>query len=180
MEPGGKVDDPFLPESEHHGGEGILPWWCLRASLHHREGHYSPIWYNLCAWQYQCQGTLHVNPRAHGTNAQSPVAYSSGTNCDLWRIISGVLSSTHLSAQLKCLFHWNPCKDCGWPGHPCQSGTTGGPPNEDFRGRDGSWSPCTSKASGNGPNLSKNWPGRCCLNGNTYLPAVTWTFVGLP
>ena len=33
---------------------------------------------------------------------------------------------------------------------------------------------------GEWPNLSKNRPRSCCLNGNTYLPAVTLVWVGLP
>ena len=98
------------------------------------EGHYSPIWYSQCTWQYWCQGTLYASPCAHRTNAWSPVAYSSGTNCDLWRVTSGVLLGTHLSAQLKCSFYQNPHKDCGWPGHVCQPGTTGGPPDREFGG----------------------------------------------
>ena len=41
--------------------------------------------------------------------------------------------------------------------------------------RDGSWRPWTSKALGNGLNLSKNRPENCCSNGNICLPTVTWT-----
>ena len=45
--------------------------------------------------------------------------------------------------------------------------------------RDGSWRPWTSKASGNGPNLSKNRPENYCSDGNTCLPTATWTWVKL-
>ena len=112
---GGKGGDPFLPKGWHCGGEEILPGGCLRPSLHHIEGHHPPIWYSKCALQYQCQNTLYVGPCAHRTDTQSPVTYSSGADYNLQRVTSGVLSGTHLSAQLKQSFHQNPHKDCGWP-----------------------------------------------------------------
>ena len=43
-----------------------------------------------------------------------------------------VLEGTYLSVQLRCLFHGNPNKDCGWAGCPCQLGATGSPPIKDF------------------------------------------------
>ena len=116
------------PGAQHHGGEGILPGQCLRPSPHHTEGHYSPIWYSQCTLQYQCQGTLYVGPHACRANVRPSVAYSSGANCNLQGVTSGVLSGTHLSAQIKCSFYQNPHEDSGWPGHACQPSTTGGPP----------------------------------------------------
>ena len=50
------------------------------------------IQHNKCECQYQCQKTLYAGPHAHRTNATSPVAYSSGADCDLWRTTFGSLS----------------------------------------------------------------------------------------
>ena len=76
-----------------------------------------------------------AGPHAHGTDARSPVAYSSGANSDLWRTTSGVIQGTYLlSVQLGCPFCRNPCKDCGWTGSTCQPSVTGGPPSKDFQG----------------------------------------------
>ena len=52
------------------------------------------------------------------TDTRSPVANSSGINCDLWRITSWVLKGTYLPVQLECLHHGNTCKGCGWTGCP--------------------------------------------------------------
>ena len=45
---------------------------------------------------------------------------------------------------------------------------------------DGSWRPWASKVSKNGPNQSRSRPENCCLNGSTYLCALTWTWTKLP
>ena len=129
---GGKGHSPFLPKDWHCGGEGILPGWfqgpvCTtwRVTI--------PPFSRISVHTNTSVRTLYVGPCAHRTNTRSPVAYSIGADCDLWRVTSGVLLGTHLSVQLKCPFHQNPYKVCGWSGHACQPSATGGPPNRDFR-----------------------------------------------
>ena len=88
--------------------------------------------HSQCVGQYQCQRTLYVGSCTHGTDTRSPVACSSGTNCDLWRIASWVLKGNYLPAQLECLHHGNSHKSRGWIGSPCQPSATGSPPNQDY------------------------------------------------
>ena len=71
---------------------------------------------------------------AHGSDARSPVTYSSSTNSDLQRTTPGVLKGTYLSVQLEYPFHGNPHKDCGWVGCHCQPAAPGSPPDKDFWG----------------------------------------------
>ena len=92
-----------------------------------------PPFSTVRAHQFQCQRTLDVGPCAHGTDARSPVAYSSSTDGDLWRITSGVHKGTSLSAQLEHPYHGNSHKDCGWTGCPCQPRATGSLPDQDFQ-----------------------------------------------
>ena len=70
----------------------------------------------------------------------------------------------------------------GWPGHPCHWWSSQQGPHRNpiaVPNRYWSWRPWTSKASGNGPNLSRNRPESCCSNRNTCLPTATWTWVKL-
>ena len=127
----GKGGKPFLSQGWPHAGQEILSWQCQGPSLHHTEGHHYPIQHSKCACQFQCQRSLYVGPCAHGTNGRSPVAYSSSTNGDLWRITSGVFQGTYLSAQLECPYHGNSHKGCGWAGCPCQPSATSSPPNQE-------------------------------------------------
>ena len=94
------------------------------------EGHHSSIQYSKCACQFQCQRTLYVGPCAHGTDARSPVAHSSSTDGDLWRITSWVLQGTYLSTQLENPYCGHTQKGCGWAGCPCQPSATGSPPDQ--------------------------------------------------
>ena len=98
------------------------------------EGHYSPIWYSQCTWQYQCQGTLYVGPCACRLNARPSVAYHSGVYWDPWGVTSRVLLGAHLSMQLEHLLCQNPHKNGGCLGPTCQLSTTGSPPNSEARG----------------------------------------------
>ena len=154
-------------------GEGIQLGQCQRPCPHHTEGLHPPIQYHKCACQFQCQRTLCLGACAHGTNARSPVACSSGANGDLQRTTSGVLKGTCLSAQCRSPFHRHPCRlwlarwcppiRCHWWfSQPGLLRNLIAIPR-----RDGSWRSWTSKALGSGPSLSRNRPENCCSSGNT-------------
>ena len=106
--------------SSHSGDPMEVRKFCLndiRGPVHTTpKGHHTPIQHNKCACQFQCQRTLYVGPCTHRTDATSPVACSSGTNSDLWRITSQVLQGTYLSVQLECPYCGNFHKGCGWTG----------------------------------------------------------------
>ena len=123
-------------------------------------------------------------PCTHRIDARSPVACSSGTDSNLWRVASWVLKSTHLSAQLEHPFHGNSHKSCGLAGCPCQLSTTwwsiqpGLPKSQTTNHKkDGSWRPMGSPWS---PRMARirveKGQGSCCSNGSTCLHAVTLTW----
>ena len=118
-----------------HGSDPVevwkLPWWYKWSSPHHT-GHYTTIWHSQCACQYQCQRTLYSGSCTHGTNTRSPVASSSGTNCNLQGIASWVLKGTHLPAQLEHPYHGNTHKGCGWTGCPSNQVPLVVHPNQDY------------------------------------------------
>ena len=122
----------------------------------------------------------------HRTDTRSPVASSSGTDHDLWRIAPLVLKGTHLPVQLEHLYFGISCKGHGQTGCPCQPSSTGSPPNQGLpkshitnHKKDGSWRPWTSKVSKNGLNQSRNRPESYCSNGSTYLCTMTWIWAKL-
>ena len=148
------------------------------ASLHHTEGHHSPIQHSKCACQFQCQRTLYVGPYAHRTDARSPVAHSSGTNGNLWRITSGLhnLSTQTMEILTKAVIgQVAPANQVPLVVLATRTSRESNPEPQ----KGWSWRPWTSKASKNGPNQSRSRPESCCLNGNTCLHAVTWTWAKL-
>ena len=145
-----------------------------------------PIWYNQCTWQYQCQGTLYVGPPADRANARPPVAFSSGAICDLKELHLGSSQGSICLCNLIVHSIEIPTKTVVGQVVPANqvplvvlpAGTLG----ESISNPQKGWilEALDLQGLGNGPNLSKKRPGNCCLNGNSCLPTVTWTWVELP